>query len=69
MKEMYVLIELTCGMPIVRGITENEKYVSYWRRLKPQNLAVKRRVVETREDWYEITDNRWYQLWKRWKLS
>lgn len=66
MKEMYVLMELLShGAHAIKGITVDEKFISAWRKRGPQFIAIKRRVIETREDWYSIAEPKRYSLWKR----
>ena len=66
-KEMHVLIELLShGAHSIKGITADEKFISAWRKRGPQFIAIKRRVIETREDWYSVAEPEWYSLWKRW---
>ena len=65
-KEVHVLMELLShGAHTIKGITTDEKFISAWRKRGPQFIAIKRRVIETREDWYSIAEPKWYSLWKR----
>lgn len=59
---MYVL---TDGARIVHALTENEDIVRWWRKRDADNLAVKREIISTREDWVRFFSPNFYDQWIR----
>ena len=62
-KGMYVLITKTLGEPVVMALTDNSDVIKWWRRKDVNNTAVRREVINTREEWIKFFDPSWYDSW------
>lgn len=59
---MYVL---TDGAHVVHALTDSPDIVRWWRKRDPHNVAIKRELISTREDWIRVFNPSFYDQWIR----
>lgn len=59
---MHVLVD---DIGIIIALTEDENIIKWWRKRNPGNKAIKRTIINTREDWVRYFDPGWYDAWIR----